>query len=295
MNCKICGSENTRIEYRGKLRMNLVPVLDTNEDIDVWKCDNCDVIWHTYDIPKDYYQSEEYRKHIDIETDIETHYRKYDKNVLEKLNWTGSDIYRHKIVADIGCAGGCFIDFLHSVANETIGIEPSAIFRKGLEQKGYKVFAYPKDALSEYKNKIDVITSFDVIEHVDDPKAWVSELYELLRGGGSKIIVGTPTDYPVLRKLIGKEFERIIFQIHHPWIFSEKSLQNIFLSCGFKNVKIKQTYHFGIGNVINWLKEGTAKGDIKFDYFSDTLNEVWRNEMIAKGLGEYLVVYAEKW
>lgn len=294
MKCKLCGSNNTHIVYSGKIKMNLVhPIIATSEDVDVFQCEDCDVIWHNYIIPVDYYTSETYRKNIDVDTDIDEHYRRYDKNVLKKLNLTGTNIFRNKTIADVGCGGGSFLDFLIGVADTTIGIEPSDVLRGHIAQKTHKAYSYAANAIEEYENRVDVITSFDVIEHVEDPKKWLAELSRLLADNG-KIIVGTPTDYPILRKFLGKQFEEFIFQIHHPWIFSEKSLVYLFSACGFTNIQIEQKYHFGIGNVINWLQNGTAQGDVKFDFFSDTLNDVWRREMVAKGLGEYLLVTANK-
>lgn len=141
--------------------------------------------------------------------------------------------------------------------------------------------------------RCDVITSFDVIEHVEEPLQWVSEIYDLLKPGG-EIIIGTPSDYPILRKLMGPAFDIVIFNTSHPWIFSCKSLELMFNTAGFADVRIEQKYNFGIGNVINWLQTGTPKGDIKFAEFSDTLDEVWKNEMIKNNMGEYFLVKAIK-
>ena len=296
MTCKLCENQNINIEYEGKIKSLFVNgnADFTKEDVKVHKCLDCDVIWHDYDTPLEYYASEAYRKSISTgATDVESHYKMFDSQVLDKLNGTGTDIFRQKTVADIGCAGGCFLDFVSNVAKHTIGVEPSAIFRDALAAKGYSAFSNLEEALDEFKGKVDVITSFDVIEHVDDPVDFVQSVYDLLHRGG-RVIMGTPTDYPLLRKLLGRKFDKFIFSTYHPWVFSEKSLRYLFEKCGYVNISIERKYKYGIGNVMNWLINGTAKGNIEFNLYSETLNKVWQLEMIKAGYAEYLIVSAKK-
>lgn len=53
----------------------------------------------------------------------------YDKESLDKLTYTGTDIFRHKIVAGIGCGCGTFLAFLSGMVQEIIAIEPSEVYR----------------------------------------------------------------------------------------------------------------------------------------------------------------------
>lgn len=68
----------------------------------------------------------------------------------------------------------------------------------------------------------DVITSFDVIEHVEDPREFLQDVYDLL-SPKRQAIIGTPTDAPVMRELLGEIYEKNqLFSTQHPWIFGEK-------------------------------------------------------------------------
>jgi 2-polyprenyl-3-methyl-5-hydroxy-6-metoxy-1,4-benzoquinol methylase len=293
--CGICGSDNIGIEYHGQLKTNLIPPLtQTDESIDVFFCADCGVFWHKYKTPDNFYQSGEYRQTIENSNEIADYYARHDGGVLKKLQYTGTDIFRDKTVMDVGAGGGSFWDFIKGVAKTTIAVEPNETYRFAMKNRGVEaVFDYPSSALADYRGVIDIITSFDVIEHVEYPQEWINEIYALLKQGGT-FICGTPTDYPLLRKFAKETFEPFLFQVVHPWIFSEKSLHVLFKKAGFKNTQIEQKYHYGIGNFINWLQSGTAKGDIRFTEFSETLNEVFRAEMIASGMGEYLLVKAYK-
>ena len=114
MKCQICGSDHSEIIYSGKIKTGLLDGY-TDKDYDVFQCEDCRTIWNfgykDYDVA-DFYESEEYRTRIENDTSIDAYCKKYDKEVLDKLTMTGTDIFRNKIVADIGCGGGSFIDFV---------------------------------------------------------------------------------------------------------------------------------------------------------------------------------------
>lgn len=295
MTCPICGSNIIKCIYYGELKTGLLKDW-TEKQYEVQQCQNCHTIWNEaykdYNV-EEFYESAEYRKRIDVDTHIETYYKKYDKEVLDKLMITGTDIFRNKVVADIGCGGGSFLDFLKGVAADTIAIEPSEIYRKGLKKKGHHTYTYTSAAEADYRNAVDVVTSFDVIEHVKNPEQFMQEIYNLCTRGGTAI-VGTPTDYPVLRKMLGKTFDRFIFQIQHPWILSEQSMKLLAEKAGFKNIRIEYKQKYGLGNLLSWLLDGIPRGDIQYDFISRTVDVAYRQSMANKDCCEYLILYAEK-
>lgn len=294
MECKLCKSQNLIVTYNGHIRNGSFGNL-TQKEYNVYKCKDCGVIWHENsecDYEK-YYESEVYRMTLEKESNIENYYSLHDKETLEKLTFTGTDIFRNKLVADIGCGGGSFLDFVQGVAKQTIAIEPSKIYRKTLEERHHITYAYSSNALNDFAGEIDVITSFDVIEHVNNPFTFVDEVYKLLKPSG-KIILGTPSDHPVLRELLNTEFEQFIFSFQHPWVFSESSLFLIFNKMGFKNICVEQKQKYGIGNMISWLMNHKPNGHVKYDFISETSNDLWKREIENKKLGDYLVVYAQK-
>lgn len=293
MKCKICGCEDVKIIYHGPIKTGLLDGY-TKKAWDVYQCQECKVIWNLAQTEEtsEFYESEEYRKRIEGNSYISTYYEKHDKEVLDKLEMTGTDLFRERTVADIGCAGGSFLDFVSGAAKEIVAIEPSRTYQKALKEKGYHAYQYASEALKEWRGKCDVVTSFDVIEHVEDPASFAKEVFELLKDGG-KAIIGTPTDYPILREMLGNLFDKFIFQVQHPWVLSKESLEKIFYAAGFHNIKIEIKQKYGLGNLLAWLHEEKPRGDIKFDFISDTLDAAYKKEMGKMG-GEYLIVYATK-
>lgn len=291
--CKICGCGNADIIYHGPIKTGLLSGY-TDKDYPVYQCKSCKTIWNhaQEELDAEFYESTEYRNRIEGNSEIETYYDKHDKEVLDKLNMTGTDIFRGKNVADIGCGGGSFLDFVSHVAKKIIAIEPSRSYSEYLKEKGYYAYQYAADAINDWEDNIDVVTSFDVIEHVSDPQKFANDMYQLCAKGG-KIICGTPTDYPVLRKMLGESFDKFIFQVQHPWILSKESMKLIFENAGFKNIEVRTKQKYGLGNLVAWLSEGKPRGDIKYDFISETVDSVYKTEM-GQLNPEYIVVYAEK-
>ena len=184
MKCKICGSANVDIVYNGEIRDGKVGNF-TKQAVPIYKCKDCDVTWHD-NILKDidsFYESAEYRNAVDDGSEAAHFYELHDGGVYDTLRYTGTKIFRDKVVADIGCAAGAFLDFVKGSAKTVIGIEPSAIFRKSMQEKGFVTFPYAKDAKKVYADKVNVVTSFDVIEHVEEPEEFLRDAYDLLGEG----------------------------------------------------------------------------------------------------------------
>ena len=294
MKCKICGNEKISVIYDGKIRDGRLEHY-TDRDVKMYQCEKCKVIWHDSIMNLEvYYESIKYRESLEGTTDEKTFYRLHDKETLDKLMYTGTEIYRDKIVTDIGCGCGAFLDYINGVASNVIAIEPSEVYRKIMDKKGFLTYPYATDALDACKNKVDVITSFDVIEHVENPQNFLNECSKLLAEGGTAII-GTPTDAPVMRELLGRIYEKkILFSTQHLWIFSEDSLRKMAEKAGFSSVEIKYYQRYGIGNMLGWIKDKEADSAIKSKLVSSTLDAIWRADCESRSISDYIVLYARK-
>lgn len=295
MKCKICDCDHAIIEYQGPIRNGRLGNY-TNNSVTMWKCERCNVIWHEKVITdlEEYYESKEYRNALEGSSEEKDFYRLHDKETLDKFNYTSTSIFRGKTIADIGCGCGAFLDFLKGVGKDIIAIEPSEIYRKILKSKGYHTYAYAKDAKTDWKNKIDIITSFDVIEHVKDPRIYLKEVFELLSEDGQAII-GTPTDAPIMRRLLGKIYEmKLLFSTQHLWIFSEKSLLLMAQEAGFSKIRIKYFQRYGIENLLGWLREKEAQADIDDSCVTGAVNNVWKEECSREKSSDYIVLYLDK-
>lgn len=295
MECKLCKSKKIKSIYSGLIRNGGLGKYTENA-VDMWQCENCGVIWHepVIEDTKTYYESKEYRDSLEGSTEQEMFYKLHDKETLDKFEYTGTEIFRHKIVSDIGCGAGAFLDFLKGVADTIVAIEPSEAYRSVMAEKGFKTYAYAEDAKADWGDKIEVITSFDVIEHVDDPQIFMKDVFALLAEGG-KAIIGTPTDAPVMRSLLGEIYEKkLLFSTQHMWILSEDSLRRLAKNAGFQKIEVKYFQRYDFGNLLGWLKEKEPRSDIRETFTTGSIDAVWKSECNRNGWSDYIVLYVSK-
>lgn len=295
MQCKICGSKEIRIVYNGKIRNGGVGKY-TENNIPIYQCENCRVLWHETVVMdmKEYYESTEYRNLLEGGSEEADFYRLHDKENMNKFQYTGTTIFRNKIVADVGCGCGAFLDFLSGAVNKVIAIEPSEKYREVMERKGFLTFPYTEDAVAVWKENVDVVTSFDVIEHVQNPEEFLKGIFDLLKTDGQAII-GTPTDAPMMRMLLGEAYERkLLFSVQHLWIFSEQCLKMLAEKIGFSKVSVKYYQRYGIDNMIGWVKHQKPNSEINLGIINETISSVWKSQLSEAGLADYLVLYLQK-
>ena len=101
-------------------------------------------------------------------------------------------------VLDVGCYDGALLDSL-GPSFRKFGVEASAAARQQAQKKGIEIVAATIRELAAVTEKFDVICAVDVIEHVSDPRAFVSTLADRLLPNGTLIVsTGTP-DVPAWR------------------------------------------------------------------------------------------------
>lgn len=294
MICNLCKSENTKIEYHGYIRDGKVGTR-TQDEVNVYRCLDCGCIFHNSGRNlKEFYESDEYRDAMGESSDADVFDLLHDRESLAKFMYTSIPVFRNRIVADVGCGGGAFLDYIAGAAKEVVAIEPTLAFRRSMEKKGYHTYAYAKDAMEKYSGGIDVITSFDVIEHVDDPAEFLRDYYALLKEGG-KGFCGTPTEAPFMRKLIGHDYdEKLLFSTQHIWIFDEKSMVFMAEQAGFSKIKVSYYQRYGIGNMISWLSFREPKGHVDYGWIPKTLDSAFVSSLIDNKQADYIVLEVEK-
>ena len=101
--------------------------------------------------------------------------------------WIGGD-HESGDVLDIGCNDGVFLTGLGSEYSR-YGIELNANSAKRAEERGVNIIGqHFEDIIKQASRGFDVITAFDVIEHVDDPLHFMKLITDKLNLGGEIII-----------------------------------------------------------------------------------------------------------
>jgi 2-polyprenyl-3-methyl-5-hydroxy-6-metoxy-1,4-benzoquinol methylase len=287
VNCQICGSKNTEIKYKGAIRNGKFP--DVIEDAEIFTCLGCGVEYLSkYDID---YTKKDYRNLVDSESTEESYYKIHDNDQYSKLSLFELKELRGKKVVDIGCGAGSFLDLVKGFSSETYAIEPAKYYHKSLKSKQHKVFDSLDEILKESEGTFDIVTSFSVIEHVDDPLDFIVKSSKLLKSGG-KMVFSTPNSNDILLKLIPNEYSSFFYRVVHKWYFNSKSLSYL---ANYANLEFKIVYkhRFDLANLISWCNEQKPNCAKPIE-FSTNLDVLYKMELESKGISDYIYITATK-
>jgi 2-polyprenyl-3-methyl-5-hydroxy-6-metoxy-1,4-benzoquinol methylase len=138
-------------------------------------------------------------------------------------------------VLDIGCSTGSLLDFAASKGCKTYGLEYSESAKAIAALKGHQML---KD-LSSINLKFDIITAFDLIEHVYEPLSFFQQCNNLLSDNGYLIILtGNPQSFSA--KLLGSKWWYYRFPEHV--IFPSQLFYRKFIK-SFELVDVLLTYN----------------------------------------------------
>ena len=131
-----------------------------------------------------------------------------------------------KKIADIGCAYGKFLDLVKRRGADIYGVEIDQITRDALKKK--KVPVCPR--LSDFNIKFDVVTAFQLFEHLVDPDELVKECAASIKQDG-RLLICVPNGLSA--ETVGASWVGFRVDLEHFNYFTPKSLGNLLFRHGF--------------------------------------------------------------
>ena len=287
--CRICNTAEWQILYEGPIRIGKFGEF-SKEDHVVWKCSKCQsgFIVRT---PLDYELSD-YREMVD-DCDLPSHfYKLHDKEQADKLKMLGTENIREKIIVDVGCGAGSFLDILKGLASKTIAVEPTKSFHHELRAKEHVTYSNCEDALKEWTETVDIVVSFAVLEHVENPIAFLKEIKSLLKPDGF-LLISTPNTDDWLLEFMPVEYGRFFYRNVHKWYFNCESLRFVSDAVSFKDLSIKFVQRFDISNALLWAYKRQPTGCSKFKLLNG-LNGSYKHYIEDKGRSDYIYAWMYK-
>lgn len=174
-------------------------------------------------------------------------------------DWEESLKVRGKAL-DVGCATGALINWLSARDWVAEGLEickPSADYAR--EKRGLTIHSEPLEKAGLEKESYSFIHSSHVIEHLNNPRAMVNEVYRLLTPGGYFACI-TPNITALQPFLYGNRWRSAIAD--HLVLFSARRLADLLEEEGFSIESRKTWGGLAAGSVPAWLKnsaDGLAK------------------------------------
>lgn len=160
------------------------------------------------------------------------------KTAVRRLKHVERFIRRGKLL-DVGCATGFFIDEAKKRGWQVEGMDVSSFAVEYAHSHfGLDVRHGSLTELDFPHNAYDLVSLWDVIEHVPDPVAYVRRSAELLRPGGI-IVLATPDVDSFPAKLMGKRWVGYKLSEEHIYYFSVKTLTKMLNDTGFDVVNVR--------------------------------------------------------
>lgn len=284
--CRICGDNNWSILYKGPIRMGKFGNWSKSVHI-IWKCNKCQVGF--FDRVSLDYGPSNYRTMVDGDSFPEHFYTLHDGEQIDKLKILGIENLRGKVLADIGCGAGSFLDLVKGYASETIAVEPARSFHQELKNKGHLVYEYCQDALKNWEGRVDIAVSFAVLEHVENPLEFLKEVKSLLKPNGF-LLLSTPNSQDWLLQFLPEVYGQFFYRYAHTWYFNQESIQILSARAGFKRVDVRHVQRFDISNALFWIRDHCPTGIGKTRIFQDLDNE-YKKILEKQGQSDYLYMW----
>jgi 2-polyprenyl-3-methyl-5-hydroxy-6-metoxy-1,4-benzoquinol methylase len=209
------------------------------------------------------------------------------KGALEHLN---KFISNPGTLLDIGCFCGVFLNTAKQAGWKCYGIEP--LVMPAIYARGYFNLNVTTDTLREsiYPPAFfDVVTSFQVFEHLINPDQEIRLIRNLLKPGGL-LMIEVPNIDTVMVKLLGKKHRHFVQD--HVSFFSAKTLSQLLEQLGFE---VRKVYYparvMSLNHLVSWLRK---QNHFKYaDMKSSTVNKILERS-IRLNIGDIVSVIASK-
>lgn len=203
---------------------------------DLLRCPQCKLGW--WDWPAfdptafydaDYFQSADANRGYDDYAALEPANRVTARARLKRLRRIITT--PKPTVLDLGCGTGVFLGEASRLGWNVSGIEVSPYAASVAQQRGLNVSCGPVDEASIESGPFDVVTLWDVIEHLRDPLATLRAASAALREGGV-VALSTGDIESFAARLSGSRWH--LFNLpEHLFFFSRDSLTRMLEDCGF--------------------------------------------------------------
>jgi 2-polyprenyl-3-methyl-5-hydroxy-6-metoxy-1,4-benzoquinol methylase len=187
--------------------------------------------------------------------------------ILNKyLDWIKKYVNGKARVLDVGCGFGYFLKLCDRLFWDTYGVDISN-YAITIARKNTKAQLYSHDIQdikkSPFKdNYFDLVTLFDVLEHLTSPITALKECRRILKYGG-KLVITTPNlnagEKTVLKILAKENTWHGFFDETHVNLFKPSSLKTSVEGTGFRTLELKTPF-YSLPIAVNKILEKTGFG-----------------------------------
>lgn len=182
--CAVCGSREAIPLYRGKDRLHGI-----GGDFTLVRCPSCRLIYlnprPTQEGIRRYYP----REYEPFQEEASSPLVRWDHRYgLEKLRKAITRWKQGDSILDIGCATGFFLQTMVEAGWKAYGVERDEDAAQWARRTGSHILVGGIEEVSFPENSFDVVTMWNVLEHLHQPLAAVDKIHRLLKKEGLLVI-----------------------------------------------------------------------------------------------------------
>lgn len=240
------------------------------------KCKSCNFVF-SQKIPSEKELIEHYKRYARNDYLSPITIKRYNEilDIFENYRKTGN-------IIDVGCGIGYFLEEAKKRGWNVYGTEYTNEAVNICDNKGIKMYKGKLNPENFTPNSFDIITSFEVIEHINNPSEEIHNYFKLLRKGG--LFYCTTPNFNSLSRSILKEKWNTICYPEHLSYYTPKTLSNLLKLNDFSTIKVKTT-----GISINIFKKSLGKKHISV-VSEKSDDELLRRKMDKKILYKFLKI-----
>jgi len=203
-----------------------------------------------------------------------------------------------KLIGDIGAGFGLFLEELRAILpnNKYIAIEPSIEMAAKCREKGLDTKCVCFEELENAEGKFDLLSAFELIEHLYNPVSFLNRAYSILKPGGFLFL--TTLNVLGFDILLLWEKSKSLTPPHHLNFFNPNSLEQLLKRLGFKVIEISTPGKLDWDIVEGMIKNENVVLGRFWNLLAKRRDDVCKNEFqdwIAKNnLSSHMRILAQK-
>lgn len=201
---------------------------------------------------------------------------------------------------DVGCGIGYFLEVAKERGWDVYGTEFTDKAVEICTNKGIKMNQGVLNPNDYQENSFDIITSFEVLEHINNPQEEIVNFKNILRKDG--LLFFTTPNFNATERFVLKSRYSVITYPEHLSYYTKKSMNHLLKNKGFEKVKItttgislslfkkslakKPTKHIGPNTVDEKIRTA-AENSMSISFLKNTLNQILNFLGIGNSLKGY--------
>ena len=246
------------------------------------RCDQCNMVYLN-PVFNDHALSDFYTNNHPMQAEIvENDSDFYTRIYSEGFSLTKIHLKNNSNILDIGCSSGIFLDIVKKKGfNNTYGIELNKAEAKFAEKKGHKIYQDHIENIS-FDKEFDLITLWDVFEHIKNGKIYLEKIRSLLSRNGL-IFIQVPSSASLAARIMQAKCN-MYDGLEHVNLYNPDNIKILAEKSGFKIIELK-TVISELSVLSNYLNyKDPYMGDSPF---ADNLFSIISEKEIHKNLLGY--------